>query len=186
MVITPIEYVDIPTVDDIDVGITKNFDRPAPREAQFYDFTLINNNVIILPITPFNADWVEVWHNNWRVINTDPNSPRYIVNGNQVILNDIDQGRITVVVEINPLPYHAASIIRVTNVQRDSYGRTSLFCEPVIMSQPQNGYIRLTADRQSIAYVPNFRYIGTDTFLWTLITQNGQMGQAKCARVKVF
>jgi hypothetical protein len=186
MVVTPIEYVDIPTVDDIDVGITKNFDRPAPREAQFYDFTLVNNNVIILPITPFNADWVEVWHGHWRIINTDPNSPRYIVNGNQVILNDIDQGRITVVVELNPLPYYGASIIRVTNVQRDQYGQTSLFCEPILLSQPQYGYVRLTADRKSIAYVPNYLYVGRDTFLWTLMTQHGQLGQAKCARVKVF
>jgi hypothetical protein len=186
MIVTPVAFVDIPTVDDIDVGITKNFDRPAPREAQFYNFTLVNTSIIYLPTTPFNANWVEIWHNNWRVINTDPQSPRYIINGNQIILNDIDQGALLVVVETNPLPYYGASIIRVTNVQRDSYGSLSLFCEPVIMSQPANGYIRLTADRQSIAYVPNYKYVGTDTFLWTLITQNGQMGQAKCARVKVF
>jgi len=186
MIVTPVEFVNVPTVDDIDVGITKNFVGAAPRKAEFYNFTLVNTSKITLPIMPFNANWVEVWHEDWRVVNTDPQSPRYIVNGNEIILNDIDQGNLLVVVEMSPLPYYGASIIRVTNFQRDQYGSLSLFCEPVIMSQPEYGYVRLTADRQSIAYVPNYKFIGTDTFLWTLITQHGQLGQAKCARVKVF
>ena len=186
MVVTPTEYVSVPEVDDIDVGITKNFAHPAPRNAKFYNVTLTGSNVITLTVTPFNTSWVEVWHDGWRVVNTDPANPRYIVNGNQVILNDINTGPVLVVVDLSPLPYYGASIIRVNNVQHDQYGIASLFCEPIIMSQPENGYVRLTADRKSIAYVPNWKFVGTDTFLWTLMTQHGQMGQAKCAKITVF
>jgi hypothetical protein len=187
MVVTPIEYVDIPTVDDIDIGIEKNVNRFASnRRAKFYNYTLSGNNIVTLGTTPYNANWVEVWHDKWRVVNTDPLRPRYIVDGNQVILNDIYNGAVLIVVDTEPMPYYGASIIKVSNVQRDQYGLTSLFCEPVLMSQPENGYVRLSADRKSIAYVPFYQYVGTDTFLWTLITQHGQMGQAKCAKITVI
>ena len=61
-----------------------------------------------------------------------------------------------------------------------------LYCEPVVLVQPKFGYARLTADRQSIAYVPNRLYRGTDSFTYTLITQSGQPGPARCAFVVVM
>ena len=186
MILTPNESVGVPTVDDIDVGITKNFIQPYPRKAVFVNVTLSGTNIVNLGVTPFSYDWVEVWHDGWRVINIDPFDPRYIINGDQVILTDINTGPVLVVVDLEPLPFYASSIIRVTNRQHDQYGKVSLFCEPVIMSQPENGYVRLTADKKSIAYIPNYRFIGNDTFLLSLITQHGQLGQAKCAKVKVF
>ena len=186
MIVTPIEYVNIPIVDDIDVGIKKNTTNAAPRRADFYNVTLAGTNIINLKTIPISYEWVEVWHDGWRVINTNPANPRYYINGTQVVLNDISSGSVLVVVDLEPLPYYASSIIRVNNIQRDQYGNISLFSEPVIMSQPENGYVRLTADRQSISYIPNHKFVGTDTFLWSLITQNGQLGQAKCAKVTVF
>lgn len=186
MIVTPTEYVGVPIVEDLEIGITKNLIRAAPRAAAFFNITLAGTSVVTLSVTPYNYDWVEVWHDGWRVINIDPYNPRYIINGNQVILTDINTGPVLIVVDLEPLPFYAASIIQVDNLQHDQYGNVSLFCEPVIMSQPANGYVRLTADRKSIAYIPNYRFVGTDTFLWTLITQHGQMGQAKCAKIRVF
>lgn len=61
-----------------------------------------------------------------------------------------------------------------------------LYCEPVILTQPQHGYARLTADRQKIAYVPNSGYTGNDAFSWALMTQNGQIGSPKCLQIKVL
>ena len=61
----------------------------------------------------------------------------------------------------------------------------ALYAEPVIITQPVHGYARLTADRQSIAYVPNLNYVGNDTFSWSLITQHGQIGTPKCVYIKI-
>lgn len=61
----------------------------------------------------------------------------------------------------------------------------SLYSEPVIITQPQHGYARLSGDRQSIAYVPNVGYKGNDTFSWAMINQHGQIGAPKCIQIKV-
>lgn len=61
----------------------------------------------------------------------------------------------------------------------------ALFSEPVILTQPYNGYARLTGDRKSIAYVPNVGYVGNDTFSWSMINQHGQIGEPKCVVITV-
>jgi hypothetical protein len=186
MLAAPIEFVNVPYVDDVEVGIQKNVKFAAPRRAEFYNVTMVGGTVVNLNSIPVSNEWVEVWLNGWRVVNIDPMNPRYFINGNQVVFTDPTIGQVLVVVDLEPLPYYASSIIRVNNVQRDQHADISLFSEPVIMSQPENGYVRLTANRKSIAYVPNYKFVGTDTFLWTLLTQHGQLGQAKCAKVHVF
>lgn len=60
------------------------------------------------------------------------------------------------------------------------------YCEPVILTQPQHGYARLTTDRQKIAYVPDAGYTGNDAFSWAMMTQNGQIGSPKCLQIKVL
>ena len=60
-----------------------------------------------------------------------------------------------------------------------------LYSEPVVLTEPMHGYARLSADRQSIVYVPNYKYVGMDTFSWTLITQHGQVGEPKCVYIRV-
>jgi hypothetical protein len=60
-----------------------------------------------------------------------------------------------------------------------------LYSEPVVLTEPVHGYARLSADRQSIVYVPDYNYVGMDTFSWTLITQHGQIGDPKCVYIKV-
>jgi hypothetical protein len=61
----------------------------------------------------------------------------------------------------------------------------SLYSEPVIITQPHLGYARLTADRKSIAYVPNYNYVGNDSFSWALINQHGQIGDPKCVNITI-
>ena len=61
----------------------------------------------------------------------------------------------------------------------------SLYTEPVIITQPQHGYARLSGDRQSIAYVPNVGYKGNDTFSWAMINQHGQISSPKCVQIKI-
>jgi len=65
----------------------------------------------------------------------------------------------------------------------DSVG---LYAEPVIITQPYNGYARLTTDRKSIAYIPNLNYVGNDTFSWALINQRGQISEPKCVYIKIM
>lgn len=61
----------------------------------------------------------------------------------------------------------------------------SLYAEPVIITQPQHGYARLTGDRQGIAYVPDVNYKGNDTFSWAMINQHGQIGAPKCVQIRI-
>lgn len=60
-----------------------------------------------------------------------------------------------------------------------------LYSEPIVLTEPAHGYARLSADRQSIVYVPSYKYTGMDTFSWTLITQHGQVGEPKCVYIRV-
>ena len=61
----------------------------------------------------------------------------------------------------------------------------SLYSEPIIITHPTHGYARLTADRQSIAYVPNANFKGFDTFSWSMINQHGQIGTPKCVQINI-
>jgi hypothetical protein len=60
---------------------------------------------------------------------------------------------------------------------------TSLYAEPIILTQPVHGSARLTTDRTGIAYVPDIFHVGNDTFSWALITQHGQIGNPKCVYI---
>lgn len=60
-----------------------------------------------------------------------------------------------------------------------------LYSEPIIITQPVNGYARLTADRQRIAYIPDMNYVGNDVFSWSMINQHGQIGVPKCVNITV-
>jgi hypothetical protein len=61
----------------------------------------------------------------------------------------------------------------------------ALYSEPVIITQPRSGYARLTSDRKNIAYVPNFGYVGQDTFSWAMINQHGQISEPKCVNITI-
>jgi lysophospholipase L1-like esterase len=61
----------------------------------------------------------------------------------------------------------------------------SHFAEPLVLSQPQHGYAKISNDRTSIVYVPFPDYIGLDSFSYTLLSQHGQAGIPKGIYVEV-
>jgi hypothetical protein len=81
------------------------------------------------------------------------------------------------------------------NVSINPYGITntrfwnrvgdSVYVEPIALTQPCWGYVRPTADRKSLLYVPPTNFRGSETFTYTLLSQKGQAGPPKCITVKV-
>lgn len=61
----------------------------------------------------------------------------------------------------------------------------ALYCEPVILSQPCHGYVRLSLDRKSLVYVPRVGFQGWDVFGYSLISQHGQMGKPASFTIRV-
>lgn len=138
-----------------------------------------------LTAVPYNVYWVEVWVNGWRFLNTDNAKPRFIVSGDLIIFTEPVVGDIMVVIDTEPLPYFRANTAHSTQIQRDAFGPISLRSEPVLLTQPRHGYVRLSGDRKFLVYVPDPGFTGKDTYSWTLMTQDGQLGAAKCAMITV-
>jgi hypothetical protein len=157
--------------------------------GQWYSFSgtkPLNTTSIKLSVVPYNIYWVEIWLNGWRFLNTDHLKPRYIISGNGTIFfTEQVTGHIMVVIDTRPLQYFGANTAYSTQIQRDAFGPISLRSEPVILTQPRHGYVRLSADRKFLVYVPDPGFTGKDTYNWTLMTQNGQLGAAKCAQITV-
>jgi hypothetical protein len=189
VIITPVQYTDVPIVNDIAITIPASAPSMRPRNAIFNYFTLIGTVPapvqITLSVTPYNPFWVEVWLDSTRLLNTNPQSPEFTISENVMTFNSITTGNLVIVIDTEPLPYYAANIIHSTQIQRDAYGAISLRSEPVALTQPWHGYVRLSGDRKYLVYVPDIGFTGIDTFSWTLMTQNGQVGAAKCTRITV-
>lgn len=60
------------------------------------------------------------------------------------------------------------------------------YAEPVVLSQPTKGYVKLTADRKKMAYVPYPNTVGLDSFSYTFLTQYGQTGLPASAYVEII
>jgi lysophospholipase L1-like esterase len=61
----------------------------------------------------------------------------------------------------------------------------SHYAEPIVLDQPQHGYVRITQDKKHMAYVPFPDYAGLDAFTYTLLSQTGQAGPPKSVYVEV-
>jgi hypothetical protein len=61
----------------------------------------------------------------------------------------------------------------------------SHYAEPVVLTQPLNGYARISQDRRTIDYTPFAGKAGYDSFAYTLMTQHGQEGLPKNAYVRI-
>lgn len=72
--------------------------------------------------------------------------------------------------------YHSVIRVRVSDAH---------YAEPLTMTQPCYGYVRLTMDRKSLVYVPRPGFKGWDVFGYTLITTHGQMGVPMAFTVQV-
>ena len=62
---------------------------------------------------------------------------------------------------------------------------SALYCDPIVIHQPNFGYVRITADRKKMIYYPFPNFVGMDSFSYTLLTQHGQAGPTKSVYVDV-
>jgi hypothetical protein len=81
--------------------------------------------------------------------------------------------------------YRRGTIRGFGNLTINTTEGIGLYSEPIVLTQPYHGYVRLSTDRKSMAYVPDKNYVGNDTFSWSLINQHGQIGEPKCCVIKV-
>ena len=108
------------------------------------------------------------FNGNFQVVRSTPNTV-YFTSNITPRINMIVNGTIT----------------GLGNVTVNSMEGIGLYSEPVILHQPYHGYVRLSTDRRSMAYVPDRNYVGNDTFSWSLINQHGQIGEPKCCVIRV-
>ena len=145
----------------------------------------------------FNVEWASVFVDGFRIVNTTLDFgndwTQYSLEGNQLIFSNPISGTIDVFYD-GPWTYTLpdAYYINVTNVQGaktvglnpgDLYAGT--FCEPMILSLPTNGFVRLTDDHLSLVYVPNQGFHGTDAFSYTVLTDRGQIAAPQCVYVTI-
>lgn len=84
----------------------------------------------------------------------------------------------------NPSRYPMPALGLVNTIVRIRVGDAH-YCEPVVLSQPCYGYVRVSKDRRSLVYVPRISFSGYDVFGYTLMSQRGQMGMPAAITVKV-
>lgn len=72
-----------------------------------------------------------------------------------------------------------------SNTQLRARVGVALYSEPIVLRQPDWGYVRVTQNRRNLLYVPPRNFRGNDSFSYTMITQHGQIGPPRCIRIEV-
>ena len=60
------------------------------------------------------------------------------------------------------------------------------YAEPLVLTEPCYGHVRLTKDRKNLVYTPRPGFRGYDVFGYTMITTHGQIGRPEGVTVRVF
>ncbi len=190
MILVPNKNVIVPANEEI-IAQRQTLKVAVLRLAHVEEFDLDAQAAVTLSFTPIVPEWVELYYNGVRVINPHVANTvggavykKYNVVGNQIIFDTPLSGTIKVISDTEVTHDYRATILDVMNVQKNQ-GKPGLYCEPIVITQPIHGYTRLSTDRQSIAYVPDVEYSGVDTFTYSTITQNGQVGVVRCAFVVI-
>lgn len=184
----------IPYVGNANMIVKKStgFGRQAITIENDYTAT----TTISLGMTPLIKEWVEVYLDGFRLVNSTLNfgdtHTSYEINGTNLTFNKPVTGHVIIIIDTQlcqVLP--AENYLTVTNVQgaktssKNPGTLVATYCEPVIMSLPHSGYARITDDRMSILYVPNSNFEGFDSFSYTVLTDRGQIANPRCIFVKV-
>lgn len=154
---------------------------------------------IVLDPQPHNINWVEVWIDDFRLVNTTldfgETHSAYEVTADGVLKLEtpLTEKCFVKIVMDGLFGYDLPeNIITVSNRQGAKTKNTvegralvSYFCEPIILTQPVVGYARLTDDRKSIVYVPPANFDGYDAFSYTVYTDRGQLAEPKCVFVTI-
>lgn len=190
MILIPNYNVVIPVAADLFLT-TQTLVRPELRLEQQATIN-VQGNTVNLPFEPVCQDWVELYKNGRRIIN--PRIKRKVggsefeifnIVGSQIIFTEAQNTTYTVICDTRASHPEGSLIIPISNTQGFLSTRASLFIEPIVMEQPSNGYARLTTDRQSIAYVPDYGFIGTDSFSYCVINNHGQYSRNYCVNITV-
>lgn len=191
MIVVKNRRVVIPFFENIDITVPKNT-ISYNRGEQVFIPTGSTSFQIELPFTPLCTELTEIFINGLRRINRRlqgiPGGTQfsdYNVFGNKINLTDPIAGDIKIICEMEPMPEYNATVIQVDNTQGYLSAGVSLFFEPVVMSEPLNGYARLSFDRKELIYQPKLGFVGQDSFSYTLINNQGQFGKPKCVYITV-
>ena len=200
MVLVENRRVVIPFIQDVFETIFLNTTSYNRGEHRYELEIIAPTNTIQLPesFKILCEDWLEVYIDENRVINPKIKSDfggtlyeKFNVNiiSRVITFSANITGQIKIVCDTN-VPNEedidrSSCVITVQNVQGLKSSGISLYHEPVIMTEPENGYARLSFDRTSIIYVPKIGFSGTDQFNYCLINIHGQQSRNRCIRIKV-
>lgn len=170
---------------------------PISRSASMEFFDAVDLASVTLGDTPTHIRWVDVYLDGFRLFNStldfDQSYQAYELSGRELTFKTPVTGQLQIF-SYNPWEFvmPEANYIRVNNVQgAKTKARnpgdlfTGTFCEPLILTLPQNGFVRLTDDHQDLVYVPNSNFEGYDAFSYSVITERGQLADPKCVYVKI-
>ena len=152
---------------------------------------------VVMDKLPLNKATVEVWHDGFRLVNStldfNKTYTTFTIRGKIILFNEpFTEGTFKIYADepfYNELPEYT---INVNNVQGAATKNTingqvlaSYFCEPVVLTEPSNGFVRLTDDRHSLVYVPPSGWEGKDAFSYAIMSDRGQISEPKCVFVTV-
>lgn len=154
---------------------------------------------IVLDPQPYNINWVEVWIDDFRLVNIttdfgETHSAYEVTIDNILKLKTPLTEKCFVKIVMDGLFGYDLpdNTITVSNRQGAKTKNTvegralvSYFCEPIILTQPVVGFVRLTDDRKSLVYVPPADFDGYDAFSYTVYTDRGQLAEPKCVYVTI-
>lgn len=197
----------MPIANDIELTVyvnepTLEFPVIMGRNELSFTYTMALTTQLEVPWKIPGPLMVEIYKDGIRVINRstdfgtthlDPPQLTYSIDGQMITFNQPVAGEIKVICDQRIEPRVPKEyIITFDNIfggetvapeMDETYAAT--WIEPVICTQPYNGFARLTDDRKSIIYVPNPGYLGEDSFSYTLINLRGQTAETKCIYITV-
>lgn len=143
-------------------------------------------------------EWVEVYVDGFRLVNATydfgETHEDFEITPQSIIFNTPQVGNIKIIMDYQAtgafLPEQ--NTIKVRNRQGARTKATqpgdlyaAYFCTPLILTEPLNGFVRVSDDGLNLVYCPDPDYEGFDAFSYTVITERGQIAEPKCVYVKV-
>ncbi len=167
----------------------------ARNENRFTQVLVTPTPQISLPFNVLCEDWVEVYLDGKRLVNPraygdfgGTEYEKFNVASQTITFKAPITGEVTVISDTNVPSADEEEVgifIGVENSQGYKSKTVSIYHEPVVMTEPEFGFARLSFDRKSILYVPNYGFSGADQFNYCIINSHGQQSRNRCIRVKV-
>ena len=227
MLVVPNHHVIVPKTQDLTYQLPWSITAPGTeRRAHIQRAFVSNVTQFQLNFQPLSDQWVEVYLENFRLLNY-----KYVIqetraypyetynlDGNVIVFTSNVSGNLKVISDtlawspcedrlesgFSGIPMEFENIhsydlfekrfvpSRFSNnplnleptVIRVRVGDAH-YAEPVVLSQPCYGYVRVSKNRMGLVYVPRKNFKGWDVFSYTLLSQHGQPGKPACITVNV-